>query len=73
MSELESQYGQDFSPLQVVQTGLAAHAASYPMVNRGFIPGAKRPGREADRSLPTTAEVKNTWIYTSTPPYVFVA
>jgi hypothetical protein len=27
----------------------------------------KRPGREADYSPPTSAEVNNTWIYTSTP------
>jgi hypothetical protein len=27
-------------------------------------PGVKRPGREADNSPPTSAEVKNTWIYT---------
>jgi hypothetical protein len=38
-----------------------------------WVPGVKRPGRETDHSLPTSAEVKNTWIYTSTPPYVFVA
>jgi hypothetical protein len=36
-------------------------------------PGAKRQGCEADHSSPTTAEVKNTWINTSTPPYVFMA
>jgi hypothetical protein len=30
----------------------------------------KRPGREADHSPPTGAEVKNTWLYISTPPYV---
>jgi hypothetical protein len=35
-------------------------------------PGVKRPGREADHSPPTSAEVKKTWIYTFTPPYVFV-
>jgi hypothetical protein len=35
--------------------------------------GIKRPGREADHSPPTSADVKNTWICTSTPPYVFVA
>jgi hypothetical protein len=35
--------------------------------------GVKRPGREADHSSPTSSEVKNTWIYTSTPPYVFMA
>jgi hypothetical protein len=31
-------------------------------------PGVKRPGRETDHSLPTSAEVKKTWIYTSNPP-----
>jgi hypothetical protein len=31
-------------------------------------PGIKRPGREVDNSPPSSAEVKNTWIYTSTPP-----
>jgi hypothetical protein len=36
-------------------------------------PAVKRPGREADHSPPTSAEVKNTYIYTSTPPYVFTA
>jgi hypothetical protein len=36
-------------------------------------PRVKRLGREADPSPPTTAEVNNTWIYTSTPPYVFMA
>jgi hypothetical protein len=36
--------------------------------------GVKWQGREADHSPPpTSAEVKNTWIYTSTPPYVFMA
>jgi hypothetical protein len=35
--------------------------------------GVKRQGREADHSTPTSAEVKNTRIYTSTPPYDFVA
>jgi hypothetical protein len=31
-------------------------------------PWVKRPGREADHSPPSNAEVKKTWIYTSTPP-----
>jgi hypothetical protein len=35
-------------------------------------PGVKRPGREADHSLPTSAEVKKMWIGTSTPPYAFM-
>jgi len=37
------------------------------------IPGAlslavKRPGREAEQSPPRSAEVRNAWNYTSTPP-----
>jgi hypothetical protein len=39
----------------------------------GSFPGVKRQGREADQSPPTSAEVKKMWIYTSTPPYVFMA
>jgi hypothetical protein len=35
-------------------------------------PEVKRPGREDDHSLPTNAKVKKTWIYASTPPYVFM-
>jgi hypothetical protein len=33
----------------------------------------KRPGREVDHSPPTSAEVRKTWIYPSTSPYVFLA
>jgi hypothetical protein len=36
-------------------------------------PGGKRLGREADHTLPTNVEVKKTRIYTSTPPYAFMA
>jgi hypothetical protein len=60
------------SPLHVVQTGCGAHPSPYPMGTGGFSPGVKRPGREADHSPPST-EVNNTWIYTSTPPYAFMA
>jgi hypothetical protein len=38
-----------------------------------LFPAVKRPGREADHSPPSSAEVKNVWRYTSTPPYVFMA
>jgi hypothetical protein len=34
-------------------------------------PGVKRPGLEADHSPPASAEVKKSWISTSTPPYNF--
>jgi hypothetical protein len=33
----------------------------YPMGNRGSFPGVKRPGREADHSPPSSAEVKE-WV-----------
>jgi hypothetical protein len=47
--------------------------ASPPQPPIQWVPGAlslgvKRPGREADHSPPPSAEVKNTWSYTSTPP-----
>jgi hypothetical protein len=38
-----------------------------------WVPGLKGPGHEADHSFPTIAEVKETWIYTTTPPYAFMA
>jgi hypothetical protein len=38
-----------------------------------FSLGLKLPVHEADHSLPTSAEVKKIWIYTSTPPYTFMA
>jgi hypothetical protein len=37
------------------------------MGTRSFSLGIKRPGREADHSSPSSAEVKNVWSYTSTP------
>jgi hypothetical protein len=36
-------------------------------------PGVKRPGRGADHSVPSSAMVKNAWLSTSTPQYVFMA
>jgi hypothetical protein len=38
-----------------------------------FSPELKRPGREANHTPPTSAQVKKTWTYTSTAPYVFMA
>jgi hypothetical protein len=40
---------------------------------RALSPGVKQPGHEADHLPPTSVEVKNMGIYTSTPPYVFMA
>jgi hypothetical protein len=71
--EVESQYGQEFSVLHVIQTGSWVHPTSYPMGTGGSFPGGKRPGREADHLPLASAEVKKMWIYTSTPPYTFMA
>jgi hypothetical protein len=35
--------------------------------------GSKTARSEADHSPPASAEVKKMWIYTSTPPYAFMA
>jgi hypothetical protein len=35
--------------------------------------GVKRPGRESDKSPPTSAEVKKMRIYKTTPTYAFMA
>jgi hypothetical protein len=56
-----------------VQTGSGVHPTSYTMGTGGSFQGVKRPGREADHSPPTSAEVKKTWIYTFIPPYTFMA
>jgi hypothetical protein len=62
-----------FSLLYIVQTGSGVHPTSYKMGTGGSFPEVKRQGREADHSPPTSAEVKNMWIYTSTSLYVFMA
>jgi hypothetical protein len=72
-SEFESRWRQVFSLLHIVQTGSGAHPAYYRMGTKALSPGVKRPGREADHSSPTSTEVKKTWIYPSTPPYVFIS
>jgi hypothetical protein len=56
-----------------VQTGSGAHSVCYQLGNGGSFPGVKRPGREADHSLPIRAEIKKTWMYTSTSPYALMA
>jgi hypothetical protein len=50
----------DFSSSLCVQTGSGTHAASCTMGTGGPILGAKaRPGRNADHSPPSSAEVEN--------------
>jgi hypothetical protein len=48
----------NFSLHHRVQNGTGTHPASYPMGTRGFSLGLKRPGREADHTPPSSAEVK---------------
>jgi hypothetical protein len=50
----------DFPSNVCVQTGSGAHPASCPMGTGGPFPGVKaRPGRDADHSPPSSAEVEN--------------
>jgi hypothetical protein len=50
---------EDFSSNLCVQTGSGTHPASCSMGTGGSFPGGKaRPGRDADRSPPSGAEVK---------------
>jgi hypothetical protein len=50
----------DFSSILCVQTGSGAHPASCPMGTGGPFPrGKARPGRDADHSPPSSAEVVN--------------
>jgi hypothetical protein len=50
----------DCSSSLCVQTGSGAHPASCPMGTGGLFPGGKAwPGRDADHSPPSSAEVKN--------------
>jgi hypothetical protein len=48
----------NFSLHHRLQNGSGAHPVSYTMGTRGSFPGVKRPGREADHSPPSSAEVK---------------
>jgi hypothetical protein len=59
--EVRSPVGaEDFSSILCVQTGSGANPASCPMGTGGPFPGAKaRPGRDADHSPPSGAEVEN--------------
>jgi hypothetical protein len=54
--QVRSPTGADFSSSPCVQTGSGAHSASYSM---GTERGKVRPGRDADHSPPSSAEVKN--------------
>jgi hypothetical protein len=65
--------GYDFSLRHHVQICSGAHPDSCAVGTGGCSPRVKRQGREADHSPPSSAEVKNSRSYTSTPQYVFMA
>jgi hypothetical protein len=56
----------------VSRTALGPTQSPIQWVTGALSLGVKRPGREADHSPPSSAEVKNAWSYTFTPPYVFM-
>jgi hypothetical protein len=60
-TEVRSPAGaKDFSCCLCVQTGSGAYPASFTMGTGGLFPGGKaRPGRDADHSPPSSAEVQH--------------
>jgi hypothetical protein len=58
--------GRDFCICHHIQIDSRAHPAFY-LMGAEFIPGAKRPKREKDHSLPSSAEVKNVQCYRHSP------
>jgi hypothetical protein len=58
--------------LHFVQTGLGSTQPPIQWVPGALSPGVKRQWREADHPHPASAEVKKIWVYTFTPPYIFV-
>jgi hypothetical protein len=61
--------GGNFPLHHCVKNGSGAHRVCYQVGTMASFPGGvKRPGREADHSPPSDAEVKNAWSYTSTAP-----
>jgi hypothetical protein len=65
--------GSSFSIFHVVQIESGANPASYPLGTDGSLLGGKAAGAWSWPLTPRSAQVKKTWIYTSTPPHVFIA
>jgi hypothetical protein len=65
--------GNIFAFLHSVQACCDPHPTSYSMWIRSYYTKGKAADSEADRSFPSSVEVKNAWKHISTPPYVFVA
>jgi hypothetical protein len=56
-----------FISLAPLPDQLWVHPASSPVGTRALTAGVKQLGHEVHHSLPSSAEVKNVWSYTSTP------
>jgi hypothetical protein len=63
----------NFSLHHWVQNGSGSHPASYPTGTGGSFRGSKAAGAWSCPLIPSSAEVKNAWSYTSSPKYVFMA
>jgi hypothetical protein len=62
-----------FVAIQMINTPRNHTQPPIQWVPEALSQGIKRPEHEADHSPPTSAEIKKTWIYTSTPAYAFMA
>jgi hypothetical protein len=68
--EFDSQQGQEILLYSTASRPALGLTQPIPWVLGVLSSEAKRPGREADHSPPSTAEIKM-WSDTFTPPYVF--
>jgi hypothetical protein len=71
-SEFESRWAKTFNFSISSRQVLRPTQPPIQWVRGAFYVVLKRQGSEADHSPPTVAEVKKTWIYTSTPRLVFM-
>jgi hypothetical protein len=63
--EFDSQQGQGFFLWHHAQTSPGPHPSLYPFGFGASFPGINLPGRQADHTPPSVAEVKNAWSCTS--------
>jgi hypothetical protein len=63
--------GKDFYLLHPVQTSWRIHTASYPVGIWSYSSGSKAAGAW-NWLTSISVKVKNVWIFTSNPPYVFM-
>jgi hypothetical protein len=65
-------HGNGIEFLIAISSRPALNSDSYAVNTEGFSTGIKRPGMEADRSLPSGVNIKSAWRYISTQTYVFI-